>query len=300
MIFVWWIRRLHGRYQRMDNFRRLGNYVPALFLLFLLAFSSCRQKPDKADIVAQVGSRYLTRQALEARLQRDGLEVQLGSQFVERWVNREVLFQEAQRLGLDNTDELALELETVEKEFLINKLLERTFQEKIIIEEPIMRSYYEKHEALFKMHESQVHMFHILTETREVANTARQALLAGQAFDEVAQTYSTGIFKSSNGDMGFVKENDIIPELRRSAFRIALNQISPVIRSDHGYHLLKVTGKLKKDDIRPFEDVKSEVYARLRASKERQIYYDLVYHLQNQTHVYVAIPTAADSLRATH
>lgn len=299
MIYALCVQRLKNRFPRMDNILlRRARLLLGVLPLFLLLAHGCQKKPVKTDIMAQVGNSILTRQALDRQIQRDGIDAKQEYQYVERWVNREVLYREAERLGLDKTDELDLELELVRKEFLINKLLERTFQEKALVDEQMMRSYYNKHQDLYRVRETQVHMFHILTAHRESANLARQALLAGQSFDEVAKRYSTGIFKNAGGDMGFVKEDDLIPELRRSAFRIGLEQISPVIRSEYGYHLIKITEKWSKEDIRPYDAVKTEINAKLRASRERQIYYDLVYHLQNQTHVYMARPTASDSSQA--
>ncbi|MCK5147587.1 peptidyl-prolyl cis-trans isomerase [bacterium] len=270
------------------------NLVACLFIL--LMGTACTNRSEEADVVARVGKICLTRQDLSKQLVWEGFTPEQKNQYIERWINREVLFQEAQRLGLENSEELALELELVKKNFLIKKLLERTFLEKILVDEEMVNSYYNKHEDLFKIQEDQVHLLHILTATREDANLARQAIQAGKAFNEVAKEYSTGIFKVKGGDMGFISKNDVIPEVRRIAFGTRIGGLSRVLKSDYGYHLLQVVDKWKKDDLKPLESVHEEIVARLKASKERQVYFDLLYQLQNKNQPYVASPGASDSL----
>lgn len=269
----------------------------SLLLALAVVVASCNRRPPDEEIVARVGDVYLTHKDLEKRLDLEGFSPDQINRYVERWVNREVLYQEAQRLGLENTEELAWELELVEKEFLINKLLERTYAEKVQVTEEMVTSYYQSHQDLFRVNEDFVHVFHLVTETREAANLARQSLLAGRPFEDVAREYSVGPFKDRGGDMGFIKESDVIPELRRIAFRSSVNDVSSVISSSYGYHVIKVVDKLKKDDVRPLVSVRDEIVARLRANKEQQVYYDLLYKLQNESNIHVALPSSVDSLR---
>jgi len=265
---------------------RIGVYIFIGVSLFL----GCRASNTDKEIVARVGDAIITREDLKQKMAWEGIRPDQESEFVDRWVNRELLYQEAKRLGLRKSEDLRLELELVEKEYLIQKLLERTFSDKIQILEEEITAYYEKNKDLFQVDDDEVRVFHILTKTKEESDLAYKEIMAGKAFDKVARERSIGMFREKGGDMGFIKKDDVIPEVARYAFRLTEGSVSPVFSSKYGYHILKVVKKRAKDSVKDLMDVRDEVIQRLRVSKERSVYFDLLFQLQNKTKVYVSVP----------
>lgn len=225
----------------------------------------------------------------------EGMNAGRESDFVDRWVNRELLYREAKRLGLDRSEDLRLELELVEKEYLIQKLLERQFAERVqITEEEILR-YYEENKDLFRVDEDEVLVQHILSETRADANAAYQEIMAGNAFEAVARERSTGMFREQGGNMGYIRSGDVIPEVSRAAFRLAEGRVSAVFQSRYGFHIVKIVKKKSEGDYKDLADVHADILERLRVSKEQRLYYDLLYQLQNQSNVFVSVPADSGS-----
>jgi peptidyl-prolyl cis-trans isomerase C len=274
------------------------NIVESFIILFLVLFLGCWGRVEDEKIVARVDSAVLTRKDVKNRMAWEGLREDQEKEFVEKWVDRELLYQEAKRLGLDETDALQWELDLVEKEFLIHRLLERVYAKKIQISEEEILAYYEQNQDLFRVGEEEVKVEHLLTRERAEARLALQALQAGKEFGEVVREYSVGLFRDQGGNLGFIRREDVIPEIARIAFHLSPGRISSIIKSNHGYHIIKVTRKRPKGEIKDLSEVRGEILQRLRVIKEHSVYYDLLFQLQNKAKVYVAIPLKEEAIDA--
>ena len=278
-----------------DKLRGQINLLIFYVWIIVLILVGCRGRVADNEVVARVGNSTLNREEMKQRMAWEGMRPDQESDFVDRWVNRELLFQEGKRWDLDNSDELTWEIDLVEREYIIQKLLERTFAREVNISEEEIISYFEEHKEEFRIDEEEVRALHILTETRAVANLARQEIVAGKSFEEVAKEYSIGIFKDRGGDMGFFRKQDVIPEIERYAFRLSEGRMSSVFSSSHGYHVLKVLKKLTRGDYKELQSVREEIFNQIRVNKERSVYYNLLSQLQNKTKVSVSIPTNRDA-----
>lgn len=261
-----------------------------LFLGLIIVSFGCEKNESEGEIVAQVGNVALRREALNRRMAWEGATPEQESEFVDQWVNRELLYQEAKRLDLDKSEELAWELELVEKEFLIQKLLERTFVEKVQITEDEVNAYYRANIEEYKVDEDELRALHILTKSKAQADLAYQEIIAGKPFETVAREYSEGMFRDQGGNMGFFSRGHVIPEISRNAFRLSVGRVSRVFSSAHGYHILKVLKKRIKGEYKELVDVRDEIFQQLRVEKERAAYYELLFQLQKTTRVNVSIP----------
>jgi peptidyl-prolyl cis-trans isomerase C len=259
-------------------------------LAVLFAFR-CGTKIEQSDIIAKVGNAVLTKQELQSLMVNQGYSVDEERTFVDRWIHRELLYQEALRQHIQQSDDLQKELVQIEKELMINKLLERTYKEKIRLSEEEIRSYYDQNVTDFRVIKDEVRIQHILLKTRSDANLALQEITAGNSFESVAKSRSIDEFAEQGGEMGYVCREDVIPEIQRQAFRLSDNQVSPIIHTEFGYHIIKVLDHRSAGDLRPLAEVRPEIMQRLRVIKEGQVYYDLLYQLQNQNKYYVIQPS---------
>jgi len=78
---------------------------------------------------------------------------------------------------------------------------------------------------------------------REVITELRQRILDGADFAAIAAQYSTGGAGANGGDLGFVSKGDVVPEFGRAAFNLAVGDVSGVIRTQFGFHIIKNEGK---------------------------------------------------------
>ncbi len=269
-------------------------------LMLIILIPRCGRDVPESDIVAQVGNSVLGISEMKQRMALEGLSTDRESEFVDRWINKELLFQEAKRQKFDaNSPELEWELDLVRKEHAIQKLLDRTYLEKIQVTEDEIQSYYDKNRETFVVAdgEEEVRALHILIKTRSEADLAQQEIAAGKSFEEVARERSTDMFKDTGGDMGFFRPDDVIPEISRNAFRLPEGRVSQVFSSRYGYHILKVLKKYSAGNIKDLTDMRNEILQRLRIRKEGAIYYELLFRLDKEFNVVRKIPKNEENIQ---
>jgi peptidyl-prolyl cis-trans isomerase SurA len=75
------------------------------------------------------------------------------------------------------------------------------------------------------------------------AEQLRQLILDGADFAAVSTEYSSLGAGVNGGDLGYVQSGDMVPEFARAAFKLDVGEISGVVRTEFGYHVIKCEGK---------------------------------------------------------
>jgi len=118
----------------------------------------------------------------------------------------------------------------------------------------------------------QAHVFHIMLDTPALAQTIRDRARKGENFSTLAKQYSKDeTTKTNGGDMGWVPRGVLDPQLEAVIFEIGLNQVSDVITTQFGYHLVLVTEKDKARALPPevIQNVRQDAFLKwLRAMRE--------------------------------
>lgn len=88
---------------------------------------------------------------------------------------------------------------------------------------------------------TQVSAKHILVDKLETAQKIKKDIIENKiSFEKAAETYSTCPSKNQGGDLGPFKRGQMVNEFEDVAFSLELEQISDPIKTDHGWHLIKV------------------------------------------------------------
>jgi peptidyl-prolyl cis-trans isomerase C len=112
--------------------------------------------------------------------------------------------------------------------------------------------------------EPEVHARHILLPTEEEAKAALARIKAGEDFAKVATELSKDP-SGDGGDLGWFTKDRMVPEFADAAFKLDVGQVSDPVKSQFGWHIIKVEGKRTKT-FPPFEQVKDQA-ARYVAQK---------------------------------
>src|SRR5438477_5636142 len=91
--------------------------------------------------------------------------------------------------------------------------------------------------------EQEVHARHILVATEEEAKTVAEELKKGADFAELAKKKSKDPGASDGGDLGFFTKDQMVPEFSSVAFALEPNKISDPVKSQFGWHIIKVEEK---------------------------------------------------------
>ena len=178
----------------------------------------------------------------------------------------------------------------IQKRRAVNELLSKLYQESAYPDEELMK-YYEENRQDFRRPDS-VRLYSILLKVepsagedewqkkKEKAEGLLKRIKAGEKFYDIAYNNSEDPYRVKGGDLGFVHKGILTPtELEDAAFALKPDELSDVIRTIHGFHILKAGermqgelldfGKVKKDlagklQSRKFEEKKAEVLGRMR------------------------------------
>ena len=137
-----------------------------------------------------------------------------------------------------------------------------------------LRAAYSGAQDNFRMPE-RAHARHILLKTEGKSDAEKKALKAkaedlikqlknGADFADLAKKNSDDGSKDQGGDLGWFVRNQMVPEFDSVAFTLKPKEISGVVTSQFGYHIIQV---LEKDPakLKPFEEVKDELAKEVRA-----------------------------------
>jgi peptidyl-prolyl cis-trans isomerase D len=156
---------------------------------------------------------------------------------------------------------LVPERRTVRYALLDTNQLRQTIQ----IPEDVLKKQYQDNIRQYEL-PNQVHVQHILFKTvgqtdAEVAETKKKAddvlkqARKGAKFDELAKKYSEDPgSKDKGGDLGWIRQGQTVPEFEKEAFSLAPGQISDLVRTQYGFHIIKVLEK-QTAHTKPFDEV---------------------------------------------
>jgi len=203
---------------------------------------------------------------------------------VNKVIDLEVVAAAGKREGLERDPEVRRLIDTYTKQVLFIAYLQKKMKEKQAeVTEEQARKYYDEHPDEFNAPES-AKISQILIKvaadadaatTAEAEKKAKAALAkvkAGTDFAKVAQEFSDDAgTRERGGDLGFVPQGRMDPALDEVAFKLEIGQVSDVIKTARGFHILKVVEK-KPAGKRTFEEVKMMVMTRLRMQGQQDAY----------------------------
>lgn len=162
---------------------------------------------------------------------------------------------------------------------LANNNLQERFEKKAKISENEMKKYYKDNKKSF--YTDTVTASHILLKTqddkgkelsvekkKEAKKKVQEALAkvkSGEDFAKIAKKYSEDPSASSGGQLGTFGRGQMVTEFEDAAFSMKPGQISDIVETQYGYHIIKVTGRVDKQET--YNDVKGEIKKTLASEK---------------------------------
>jgi len=168
---------------------------------------------------------------------------------------------------------------------------ERHIQARATVTDQEVKEQYTLHADAYKV-PATLRVRHILVEVKtgayaaEVSNALEKAqglrkrVLEGEKFEDVAASDSDCVTKSKGGDLGYRQRGQLEPVIEDTAFALHGTEISGVIRSRYGFHIVQVTDRMA-ERRRTFDEVKNEIRTELEQRREQQLYAGLLATLTN-------------------
>jgi peptidyl-prolyl cis-trans isomerase SurA len=139
---------------------------------------------------------------------------------------------------------------------------------------------------------SQTHVRHILIKLSEIVSESdakkrmdgiKERLDHGEKFEDLARQYSDDGSAKSGGDLSWVNPGDTVPEFEKTMNGLAPGEISNVIRTQFGFHVLQVIERRSQDMSKEAARIKAR--QEIRARKSDEAYQDWVRELRDRAFV---------------
>lgn len=208
---------------------------------------------------------------------------------LEKIIPSELIYQESQKLAIPDLDKKIEHLTTAFKNHPLGHYIGKTEEElrelakrqicageyftanklySPTIPESEVKKYYEANKQSFATKDDSIKVRHIFVSHPEElsdANSelalnkiteARNLVVDGQNFADIAEKYSEDSTASKGGDLGFLQRNFMPAEFDAAAFSLPPGKLSKVIKTRFGYHVLEVTEVMPKGTIPSYENLK--------------------------------------------
>lgn len=272
-----------------------------LAVLLLVLAAGCGSLPKSA--VAEVNGKVITKEDLDravedlkAQYQNQGFPEPdsaeykaLQKQVAERLVNEEMLWFEADKMGITVSDEeVNQQMDTykqqaggeeqfnaqleqqnytvdrikdqIRKSLLFQKLFPEVTKDAAQVTDEQAQKYFNENQALFQQPETRT-VRHILVADEAAANAVEARLKAGEDFATIAKEVSTDPgSKDKGGELGSVPiaNSGFVPEFETAMNKLALNEISAPVKSSFGFHIIQVTA-ITPAGQQTFDEIKEDL-----------------------------------------
>ncbi len=241
-------------------------------------------KKDTSPVLVRVNQETLTEREFRYFLPEDYRNVLTSEElqeYLDRWITTQLLYDAGMKSGLVVASDIEARLEQYRKDLVADQLVQRVIRDKVMVFDEEIRAYYDSHEREYV---TEVRVSHILVNTLEEAQIVKSQV-GKRGFAYLARKYSIDKHSGSGGDLGYLSKGNMIPEFESAVFDMQLGEVSDIIESEFGYHLIKVA------DIRgarfklEFEDARMEIANNLMLKKREAVYDSLITSLREKADI---------------
>jgi peptidyl-prolyl cis-trans isomerase C len=212
---------------------------------------------------------------LAAQLAKAGRPVgaEMQGQLKDEVIAREVFMQEAQKRGLDASDDYKNQMELARQTILIRELF-ADYQKNNPVTDAEIQGEYDKFVAAQGGKEYKAR--HILVENEDQAKKIIADLKKGGKFEDIAKKQSKDPGSGANGgDLDWASAGSYVPEFSQAMVKLAKGQVTQEpVKSQFGWHIIRVDD-IREAQLPKLEEVKPQIAQQLQQQKLAKFQQDL-------------------------
>jgi peptidyl-prolyl cis-trans isomerase C len=247
----------------------------------LLFLTGCTPPPEEG-VVALVNGRQITQTEFEARwgelaeATKARYEKEGGKRrFLDELITRELLMQEARKLGLDQNDAIRDRAQRYKEQLILDELLKDRIKAKIELSSEELDAFYEQH-AQELLTPLKVRVSQMLLPNISAAKDLERQINQGGHFAQFAQRYSIDEkSKAKGGDLGPYRKDLVVAEVDEVIQTLKPGFVSAPIKTDAGYYLVMVSS-LDTEIIQADVAVRERLRQELLNEKRRKRFDDVI------------------------
>src|SRR5512140_100285 len=226
--------------------------------------------PAMAQNVAIVNGKPVPKarvDALAAQLAKAGRPVstEMQGQLKDEVIAREVFMQEAQKRGLDATDDFKTQMELARQTLLIRELF-ADYQKSNPVSDADIKAEYDKFAA--SNGGKEYHARHILVEKEDQAKAIIASLKKGAKFEDIAKKQSKDPGSGANGgDLDWANASSYVPEFSAALVKLNKGQTTDTpVKTQFGWHVIRLED-VRQAQLPKLEEVKPQIAQQLQQQK---------------------------------
>lgn len=198
---------------------------------------------------------------------------EMQGQLTDEVIAREIFLQEAQKRGLDASDDFKTQMELARQTILIRELFADQ-QKKNPVTDAEVKAEYDKFVAANGGKEYKAR--HILVEKEDEAKKVIADLKKGQKFEDLAKKQSKDPGSGANGgDLDWATAASYVPEFAQAMTKLNKGQTSTEpVKSQFGWHVIRVDD-IREAQLPKLEDVRPQIAQQLQQQKLAKFQEDL-------------------------
>ncbi len=191
--------------------------------------------------------------------------------FIEELIKRELIYQHAQKMKLDNDADYLSKVEEFKKMTLVSIVLKKEVEEKSEMNDAEVKAFFDQNAEKFTIG-TKIKASHILVGTEEEAKSVSARLNKGDKFEKLAKELSKDTGSApKGGDLGYFGRGQMVPEFEQAALSLKPGEVSAPVKTRFGYHVIKLAD-IKKGDPANFEQSKDSIKKQLLGEKRKRIF----------------------------
>lgn len=198
---------------------------------------------------------------------------------IDELVNQELLYLDAIETKLEEEKAFKDVLEATKvnllKDYAVNKIISNA-----TATDEEMNEFYESHKDNFNKPET-VRASHILIDNEEKAIEIIREINKGMSFEEAAKNFSSCPSKEAGGDLGEFGKGQMVKEFEDAAFNMEVGELSSPVKSQFGYHIIKLTDKNPESNS-TFDEAKEEIHGQVIRKKQQDLYLSKIDDLKSK------------------
>jgi peptidyl-prolyl cis-trans isomerase SurA len=224
-----------------------------------------REGMTESEVLAQmIESRLIIQKARELNYTVDESKIKSAAEarikdIKKRFASEEEYQRELRRMKLTNSELLKYFTDTLTEQALTQQFYQKQIAVKVTVSEKEMRDFYNLHKDSLAVKPVTWNIGMILRqiEPSEATDKAQlnaikaiqERLRSGENFEDVARTDSQCPSAAQGGDLGFFTKGMMVKPFEDAAFALKVGEISDIVKTQYGYHLIKLEEK-RNDEIR--------------------------------------------------
>ncbi len=250
---------------------------------------------------------------------------QLSKQLLDTMITELLLLQEAQKMGIDVTEQIKMTIESIKEEnnlqtdeqlrrlmaqqgisfeewrksmeenYMKQSVIMANINREIVIDDSEIVNYYKSHQDEFIEPEEYTLKAIFLQnegktaeEIESIKKEILEKIVEEEGFGQLASQYSDGPSQNDQGELGSFRKGELAENLEKAVSAIKPGEMTSWLRVEKGWYLLKLEDK-KESRLKSFEEVRREIEEKLFEEKRDQKSQEFIERLKKESYIKILI-----------